>query len=222
MALIKCPNCGHEISDKAIQCPKCKAYQDENKSWNKLSVKEIIRDGKKMRHLGIVLIIIFIILIIIFALLASRSSTNTGKKKYAGYADEQLKMTDEKKIEKISKLFGKKSEDGSINCSQNFVDFINELTLFGYDVEITPIISNGKYSDSGVDCIRGNIEDGIEKNDLNNIVENLCDLYGKYDVSNSNYDEIKKGYQWTSADDYSLIACGMNGHKDEIIIYWVK
>ena len=72
-----------------------------------------------------------------------------------------------------------------------FMDFISELTLFGYDVEITPIISKGISSDSGVDCIRCNIQDEVEKNDLKNVVANLCDLYGKYDVSDSNYDEVQ-------------------------------
>lgn len=229
MSLIKCPNCGHEISDKAIQCPKCKAYQAEknkrkysNESLKKkLNVKEIIHNESKFRILAIIVLLIFIIALIFIALSDSKSSVNTSKKKHIGYVDEQLEMTDEEKIEKASELFGKEVEDGSVSCSQDFVDFAEQATLFGHDVEITPIISNGITSDI-VDTVMWTTQDTIDKEDLNNIVESLCDLYGEYDESDINYKEIQDGYQWEEPSDYSLVACGMNEDKDEIIMYWVE
>lgn len=229
MALIKCPNCGHEISDKAIQCPKCKAYQDEKikKKYSnenlkeKLNLKEIIHNEDKFRILAIVVLLIFIIVLIFIAFSGSKSTVDTSKKKHVGYVDEQLEMTDEEKIEKASELFGKEVEDGSVSCSQDFVDFAEQATLFGYDVEITPIISNGITSDI-VDIVMWTTQDTIDKEDLNNIVENLCDLYGKYDKSDIDYKEIQDGYQWEEPGDYSLVACGMNEDKDEIIMYWVE
>lgn len=32
MALVKCPECGHEVSDKAAACPNC-GYEMAQKSW---------------------------------------------------------------------------------------------------------------------------------------------------------------------------------------------
>lgn len=158
---------------------------------------------------------------IFIALSDSKSSVNTSKKKHIGYVDEQLEMTDEEKIEKASELFGKEVEDGSVSCSQDFVDFAEQATLFGHDVEITPIISNGITSDI-VDTVMWTTQDTIDKEDLNNIVESLCDLYGEYDESDIDYKEIQDGYQWEEPSDYSLVACGMNEDKDEIIMYWVE
>lgn len=229
MSLIKCPNCGHEISDKAIQCPKCKAYQAEKNKRKysndslkkKLNVKEIIYNEDKFRILAIIVLLIFIIALIFIALSDSKSSVNTSKKKHIGYVDEQLEMTDEEKIEKASELFGKEVEDGSVSCSQDFVDFAEQATLFGHDVEITPIISNGITSDI-VDTVMWTTQDTIDKEDLNNIVESLCELYGEYDESDIDYKEIQDGYQWEEPSDYSLVACGMNEDKDEIIMYWVE
>ena len=34
--------------------------------------------------------------------------------------------------------------------------------------------------------------------------------------------KFKDGYQWEEPSDYSLVACGMNEDKDEIIMYWVE
>ena len=50
MALIKCSNCGSEISDKALQCPKCGVtiVEDNSEQIEKACVKcEECGKGKK-------------------------------------------------------------------------------------------------------------------------------------------------------------------------------
>jgi predicted amidophosphoribosyltransferase len=58
MSLIKCPECGKEVSDTAISCPNCgKPMQTEN------SCEENVRRTKKPTLLGIVAIICGVIAI---------------------------------------------------------------------------------------------------------------------------------------------------------------
>ena len=65
MALIKCQNCGHNISDKAISCPKCGAQNKFNVSLSpkkniskdkelvgkNIEIKKNIRNQKNINHL---------------------------------------------------------------------------------------------------------------------------------------------------------------------------
>lgn len=55
MALIKCSECGKEISDKAVSCPHCGAPVGTSKA----SIKPQKKKGGKLKY---ILIIIFIVL----------------------------------------------------------------------------------------------------------------------------------------------------------------
>ena len=73
MALLKCPECGKEISDSAVKCPNCgvnpqklwKQQQREEKNrktmeqWNNMSPKE-----KKWGIIGLVIVVILAIVLI--------------------------------------------------------------------------------------------------------------------------------------------------------------
>jgi uncharacterized membrane protein YvbJ len=80
MALINCPECGTEVSDKADKCPKC-AYPIKSVSPNSTSISEaktevIVRpkEGCFLQTLnaGCMFIAIIIVLIILVAIFSHR------------------------------------------------------------------------------------------------------------------------------------------------------
>lgn len=72
MALIKCPECGKNISDKAEACPNCGCpmeYESDNVIWHEDNVKERVileaENNNTFTYIGIVLGVIWIAVIII-------------------------------------------------------------------------------------------------------------------------------------------------------------
>lgn len=68
MALIKCPECGKEISDKAKACPNCgfcTEYEKESKVIQENTNKEVLNEEKNSSNGSVVLIAIMVILLFI-------------------------------------------------------------------------------------------------------------------------------------------------------------
>ena len=49
MALIKCPECGTEVSDKAEKCPKCAFPINESKNSSNVKIEEVQFTKKKYK-----------------------------------------------------------------------------------------------------------------------------------------------------------------------------
>ena len=66
MALIKCPECNHEVSDSAETCPNCGYRLKENKTDDAASVikDELIRKAKIEIVAGVILFIIGLAILI--------------------------------------------------------------------------------------------------------------------------------------------------------------
>lgn len=68
MALIKCPECGHEVSDKATSCPNCgymlEKQEVENKSEEPQKQPKKETDNRKKIAIGIGVIVLVVIIII--------------------------------------------------------------------------------------------------------------------------------------------------------------
>ena len=59
MALIKCPNCGEEISDKAVKCPKCGAeFPAEKPQKVCKECGEILSDDETVCHKWLLLYVL--------------------------------------------------------------------------------------------------------------------------------------------------------------------
>lgn len=216
MALIKCPECGQDISDKARICPHCKAYQRKKyfdikkslseKKKEKPNIKEIIHDKKYIR---IIVLIIFILLLFTFALLHPASIIKKNPSE----------MTDIEKIDKGAELFGEKVINGNVKCTQEFMDFAKNVSLFGTEGEFSHR-TTGKSKDNKIDCLLWISQNKVGVEDFDRVIDGLCDLYGRYNWSNIKYMDIEGCYQWERLTDYSFIICGMK--KDEIYIFWIK
>lgn len=82
MALINCPECGKEISDKAQSCPNCGTPLKENQQQTvniPYQQQEYVQPKKKKKGHGcLVTIVIFIAIIAVFAIIGSSLSKGSG------------------------------------------------------------------------------------------------------------------------------------------------
>lgn len=94
MALIKCTNCGHSISDKAVKCPKCGTpvhkKEEINPSVQKQQVKETIQtyhagdiqqDKKRKTWMlvGILLVVLAVVALVYFGMSGSSDKADTAE-----------------------------------------------------------------------------------------------------------------------------------------------
>ena len=111
MALIQCPKCGNEISDKAVQCPYCGTYLEEQ---NK-KLDEFLCNKKKM----IISCAILILCIIVTFFMWIKAS------------EKRERVKNVKKIERAAELLGKEVVDGSVDCSADIAEYASDEWLFG-------------------------------------------------------------------------------------------
>ncbi len=67
MALIRCPECGHQISDQAIACPECGYPLNNSNSDTDKRLQELREQDKKLLRKFGLLFLLGIILILAFA-----------------------------------------------------------------------------------------------------------------------------------------------------------
>lgn len=99
MALIKCPKCGKEISDKATVCPKCgKNFQNKEESTvshqNLTNQKFRSKKGKMGVILGIVCMLVLIG--VLYFQKANNSENSVKKQKQEKNVTESVKKSEEK------------------------------------------------------------------------------------------------------------------------------
>ena len=197
MALIHCPECDHEISDKATQCPYCGCPREE---IEKILKKEEIHlettiinsenpikkhSYKKLAFIGIAVILA---LILIKVIVPRKPVEHKKYEKYENYAGKQytdlpdtsdaIKLTDDCYVLEIESEGGK------------------ETYYYGDDGIIFTVVFE-PFSN----------RDTITKEDIDNELDSLTKVYGKYDeesaIDNSDpdysyYDDsyIMKNYMW--------------------------
>ncbi len=82
MALVKCSECGHEVSDNALSCPNCgyilkKTASNSGNTSQLDKVSEIIEKDQKMKNIGDLFAAIFCVIfsIVFFALTGTKEAT---------------------------------------------------------------------------------------------------------------------------------------------------
>lgn len=87
MALIKCPECGQEISDKAVTCPKCGCPTSEQKSVIvKKDYKATAKGFTVATIIAIIAVIIYSICTTDAELMAKAQYLTSGQGNYKTYA----------------------------------------------------------------------------------------------------------------------------------------
>lgn len=132
MALIKCPECEKEISDKAESCPNCgcpmqsstaqsviSSVAQENNNEN--SVKQY--EQKKVISIKYIIIILFIILVVFFLFfkLSHKKPSNVSEKMYS-YGESAIKVIDDYLDNEINYDTAHDKLDGLQSSSKWYLD----------------------------------------------------------------------------------------------------
>lgn len=99
MALIKCKNCGREISDKAIECVYCKTqfkenevnFKGEKETNSSKNTKSNVKNGS-----GVVILIIIVAIIFYFCYNHVSLSSGGGENDISSDSNDSSKVIDEK------------------------------------------------------------------------------------------------------------------------------
>lgn len=146
MALIKCPECGTQVSDKAEKCVHC-GYPINSNKQSMMPVEESVSDmkeSKKKRNLiitvGIIAVAILIGLIIYFTNVNSDDfyyeiawGTNfedTEKQLKSHYPEEDIKISDDEEkaiIVSISDYLGDKGVSAHLFYNFNYGENLNDI-----------------------------------------------------------------------------------------------
>ena len=86
MALIKCPNCGNDISDKAKRCPKC----SQQLALDNTNLPRDTDSKKVAKYLGLGISLFIIVCIIV---IASNTATTKSKRSYYSYDNSYSKSS---------------------------------------------------------------------------------------------------------------------------------
>lgn len=87
MAMIKCPECGQEISDKAVNCPKCGFPLDNTEKNEKANNHELpVKESKKSKK-GLIIAIGIIAIVIVVAVYIANSGNETLGGKWSAETD---------------------------------------------------------------------------------------------------------------------------------------
>lgn len=189
MALIKCPECGKEISDKAEACPNCGCPSSEFIKLDDVVLQEeIINFEEKDNHEEVPQNekrhcafnkIVFVGIVLLFFLVILAVVCNTSFKEKA-FVD---------KIEKAIQVLGKTAiqngEGFNANVSQETLDGLKESSLCGidggfsfslYDNEIRKIETSGKAT---INHMTWKTSESCTESQYDSIKNELDKLYGE-------------------------------------------
>lgn len=157
MALIKCPKCGKEISDKAEKCPYCGVKgQELDDEHEKLNTDCIPEKSKKFFWKNVLIGILSglcIILIIINIIQFNKANTSSGKTKNKNMTSTTIGVNNTKEQEKTTEDL---TTDTSNNTQENSVPVDADYTfLFADEQLFTDCKTEGVYK-VGVDLEPGN------------------------------------------------------------------
>ena len=239
MALIKCPHCGKEISDKAKMCPRCgRKFERTNVEGGELRGSEIVSStsdcqsvifeksgiekvddeegdiqGKKRKKKVFIILGIALIIGILGVVLYNKL-----------YINFSSRLTDREKIEQyIPKLMGEMDETHTITTPMELFDIIEDgFELFGMDGVI-----EGSWTEEGdargiSDVVIWTTKDKCSESDVEHVQDVLNEIYGGEKINGENLEvigeTISEYVQWNS-DEYNFIVSGMNS-KEKLMVIW--
>lgn len=168
MAMIRCSECGAEISDMSASCPKCGCPTQESINVNKQQKRQIAK--KKVITIGTVIAVVIILILIVNGI--GNKSDDMGYYNGVEWGMSLDQVTDKLDAETIEY-----TEEDSIACSiKNYdgIDGVNALVSydFGEDNglhEIYVFLDNSDLSSYSTETL------------MNQYVDKLDELYGEHE-----------------------------------------
>lgn len=177
MALIKCLQCGAEISDKADVCPKC-GYEIKQS----VSTKE-----KKPKKKLLWIIILCLIVIAVVVIVGKNFSENL----------ETVKQESDDSFIKITEFFGQ-NEDGEL--PDDLRDLTESIELFG----LHGTLHLESVGADTINTVYFNIDSKLSFNEYNKLFECLKEKYGS-DYNTFEHDDFT-GYGWKNVENFTSVA----------------
>lgn len=160
---------------------------------------------------------IFVIAIVICTILVVLIQTSI-----QSYKENELKEieTYKEKIEKGSEILGQNTDaEGGISVSQEFLAFIHDVEMFGYEGSINHGMTN--ITEETIDIMDWVSNEECNDQDLEEVLSKLIKIYGDYSkIEDSNYADMDKSYQWMNVDGYEWVICGLTS-EGKILIRWM-
>lgn len=218
MALMKCPECGKEVSDKAEACPNCGYPIEENSK--KQQARHSIHIGKKSQMFIVLSVVLIVILIVCFVSLKRRNVF----KEYTDYIGQSYeKLSNDYDTQEI--IDGYWSAERVLRAGDEKFAFVNGTIRYNYfeegsdayDAKANEIIAMswnpeyGKITDSDIKDLKKLLEKTYGKFDKEIELDNTSNLYQYKDDS-----FLCKRYLWNNEKGIELYMDVESEYDDEV------
>lgn len=206
MALIECPECGKEISDKAIQCPNC-GYPIEH------SINPKFKTNKKKILLFVSIATAFVIVLCISIKVAQ----------YHKYANNPFKIY----TDVVGKTFDQIPDEATKSrVIDNFIDAeLDTGEIWGIPGKVHFMSFTGE-PDETLNWISwySDANNRLTNDEIENFLHNMEEIYGKWNEEEMKEDEGDSDFKtlhyiWERSGDY-YIDMGIAGDNSEISVIW--
>ena len=184
MALIKCPECDSQVSDKAQCCPNCGFPVKDMIEMERKATQESIRTKcKKVMGIALTIVVLCVVAIGVIAVIKRPDTSGLYNKIAWGSSEAQIKKEYPKGTD--GKDDDKDNETYYLYNMKSYMEGVDALTHFSFKdgklYQITFMPSPQDNSDIVDEEIPGKVK------------EYLCDLYGEYKKDGTTYKwETKK------------------------------
>lgn len=219
MALIKCPECGENISEYAYKCQKCGKENQKRRTFNDIDINEkdyeskyfsyVPVDLEKRKNKNKVISVTIVISAILIVLIAMNIRSTLYKKQIQDDAD---------KFSVLAEMLGTRYDirNHTYYVSNTANEYVNYgMILFGDIDGIIKVYDNNTYEISSVK-FRSYERASSTKN--KQIIEELNEIYGKYNMSKL-YSDNTITYTWDE-DSYTVTMYSVYDSQSFVEIEW--
>lgn len=134
MALIKCPECGKEVSDRANACIHCgypmePAIQENLPSHHRYLREEPKKGKKRILYIGVATLLLIVAILIA---VMGKSSESVQEAQETANSYDAMVLQSKENIQPYFDVMGMDITDGNPDVSQDFIDNLTSVELMGY------------------------------------------------------------------------------------------
>lgn len=207
MAMIKCAECGNEISDKAKTCPICGCPTKTEEPKINLPKKVI----------AIISVVIIVVLVIAVRSIAHQSNTSSNLTE-----KEQIEQV-EYLVERGRQLLGTTSDsDGNVELNDDDYELFYDAEVLGNAGQLSHGTTQKDTSPIFIDIMDWVSTETYSNNTFDEpevveMVDNLSKIYGD-SYEKENYESIGDCYVWKNVEGFKFILCRIE--ENHLNIRW--
>lgn len=203
MALIKCPECGKEVSDRANACIHCgypiqPATQKNERSTHRYLKEEPQKEKKKILIIGIA--VAFLIIAVLFIAVGRNSSEPVQVPHETVSNYDAMVLQSKENIQPYFDVMGTDITNGNPDVSQAFIDNLTSVELMGCvgSVEHGYNTYNGK---TYIELLTWKSNDPVSAEDFENFIGRLNLYFNSTGKFTSQYHVSDEAWEWVDPDN---------------------